>query len=480
MGQKPNISNDKITDDEKHYDVKQENSNHSVLSSSSIQNKRKTVSLNGIKQTVQSPEETNINQEQQKRPVYKRTIGEPAHVIMLSEREEKLRQELMWKHVVDRIFKETDIKKYISDSDYDWFCKYKLTPDARVESINIFKISMKGLKKQYEEINVSYTIYLEEDEMPLLKPHDIVQFSYSDNEKNHYRFSLHFSSNVDGEFLTIHVRYIPSVLDESRKRITKGIDKEAAKIALQILDKGGLILVGGGYGQGKTTFVYYLISEWIGRGNTKKIIITIEDVIESYLPFPSKQMEMPTDLWVDALKAVRRENPSLLFIGEILDHNMASVLIQYAASGLPVITTIHASSTANIFSHLESLLALAGIKDPAGAIAYAISGTVYVEMVPTEYLPITSSGDVGIRQIAEVVDWASLKGDKLPPMALKQHIESDTISNFLYSSDFTNNKLSRQYFRPLWESAKTFGLTDYAHRIKKMLKPVYVSKQMFR
>lgn len=102
----------------------------------------------------------------------------------------------------------------------------------------------------------------------------------------------------------------------------------------------GVILITGPTGSGKTTTLYASI-DYLNRQTTK--IITVEDPVEYIVPgimqcSVSKQAGRTFD---DSLKAVVRQDPDIIVIGEIRDRQTAQVAVQAALTGHKVITTFH-------------------------------------------------------------------------------------------------------------------------------------------
>ncbi|OQW58961.1 MAG: hypothetical protein A4S17_11575 [Proteobacteria bacterium HN_bin10] len=105
----------------------------------------------------------------------------------------------------------------------------------------------------------------------------------------------------------------------------------------------GLILVTGPTGSGKTTSVYRLLSH-LNDGVRK--IVTIEDPVEFDLP-GVLQMGVRADIDLDfaaGLRSILRQDPDVIFVGEIRDTETAQTAIQAALTGHLVISTVHTNS----------------------------------------------------------------------------------------------------------------------------------------
>ncbi len=116
----------------------------------------------------------------------------------------------------------------------------------------------------------------------------------------------------------------------------------------------GLVVLTGPTGSGKTTTLYSALNHLHEtRGGTTNIA-TIEDPVEIELPFLSQtQVDRAKGLDFSAgLRAVLRQDPNVLLLGEIRDSETASIAIQAGLTGHLILTSLHADSTAGVFARL--------------------------------------------------------------------------------------------------------------------------------
>ncbi|MEM7584330.1 MAG: GspE/PulE family protein [Acidobacteriota bacterium] len=116
----------------------------------------------------------------------------------------------------------------------------------------------------------------------------------------------------------------------------------------------GLIVLSGPTGCGKTTTLYSALAHiHRGRGDTTSIA-TIEDPIEIDLPFLSQtQVDPAVGLsFGQTLRAVLRQDPNVMMVGEIRDQETAHTAVEAGLSGHLILTTLHADSTAGVFNRL--------------------------------------------------------------------------------------------------------------------------------
>jgi twitching motility protein PilT len=114
------------------------------------------------------------------------------------------------------------------------------------------------------------------------------------------------------------------------------------KVALE--SARGLVLVTGPTGSGKSTSIASLINEINLRKGTT--IITIEDPIEYLFKdeksfIAQREVGMDTSSFARGLRAALREDPDIIFVGEIRDSETAMIALQAAETGHLVLSTLH-------------------------------------------------------------------------------------------------------------------------------------------
>lgn len=161
---------------------------------------------------------------------------------------------------------------------------------------------------------------------------------------------------VSGRELDVRVSTLPTTWGESivvrilgNTRLLPSMDdlgldaSQESLLRATIRAPNGLVLVTGPTGSGKTTTVYRLISE-LNDGVRK--IVTIEDPVEFDLP-GVLQMPVRSDISLDfatGLRSILRQDPDVIFVGEIRDAATATTAIQAALTGHLVISTVHTNS----------------------------------------------------------------------------------------------------------------------------------------
>jgi type II secretory ATPase GspE/PulE/Tfp pilus assembly ATPase PilB-like protein len=113
-------------------------------------------------------------------------------------------------------------------------------------------------------------------------------------------------------------------------------------------------MIVGPTGSGKTTTIYSLFSKIDCQ---TKSLISIEDPVEYIIPFANQQQvnEKVGVTFEALLKSSVRQDPDILYIGEIRDKYSANVAIDFASTGHITVTTMHTSNATTAIFRLERL-----------------------------------------------------------------------------------------------------------------------------
>ncbi len=113
----------------------------------------------------------------------------------------------------------------------------------------------------------------------------------------------------------------------------------------------GMILVTGPTGSGKTTTLYSTLRD---RAGPHVNITTVEDPIEMiYQEFNQVLVQRRIDVtFATALRSILRQDPDIVMIGEIRDHETASMATQAALTGHQVFSTLHTNDTSSAVSRM--------------------------------------------------------------------------------------------------------------------------------
>jgi len=199
------------------------------------------------------------------------------------------------------------------------------------ELLNVIEevLSQEIVKKYSKEIlGEDYLIYNEVGEMDIL---------YTLPDVGRYRVNIYKERGFD----TIAIRVIPVKVPTLEDLNMPTIMKEFTN------KKDGLILITGPTGSGKSTTMAAMINEI--NSNKKTHIVTLEDPIE-YLHSHKKslinqrEIGRDTESYDSGLRAILREDPDVILVGEIRDLETMSAVLLAAETGHLVISTLHTIS----------------------------------------------------------------------------------------------------------------------------------------
>jgi type IV pilus assembly protein PilB len=200
---------------------------------------------------------------------------------------------------------------------------------------------------------------------PLIKK--IKENSLLDINKNTIPQDGKFTHETEKHYLDIRVSTLPSISGENT--VMRILDKSAIILDMEKLGFNdanlknyrdllfkpfGMIVITAPTGCGKTTTAYAGLKE-IATSNVN--VITVEDPVEYLLDNvihtqinPAEGMTFPA-----TLKSILRQDPDIVFCGEIRDEETARLLIQTALTGHLVITILHARDCAEALTRLMDM-----------------------------------------------------------------------------------------------------------------------------
>jgi type II secretory ATPase GspE/PulE/Tfp pilus assembly ATPase PilB-like protein/CheY-like chemotaxis protein len=149
---------------------------------------------------------------------------------------------------------------------------------------------------------------------------------------------------------------------------------ELARLRKLMAHRDGIVLVTGPTGSGKTTTMYAALRE-LAHGDVN--IMTVEDPVEYQLPEISQiQTDAKRDItFASALRAILRQDPDVIFVGEIRDLETAAIAVQAAMTGHLVLATLHTNDAASAVARLLDL----GLEP--SAVAATIRGSLAQRLV---------------------------------------------------------------------------------------------------
>ncbi len=131
-------------------------------------------------------------------------------------------------------------------------------------------------------------------------------------------------------------------------------DYELQRIRQLIGQRDGIVVVTGPTGSGKTTTLYAALSD---VATSEVNVMTVEDPIEYELAGVTQiQVEPKRNVtFASALRSILRQDPDVIFVGEIRDTETAEVAAQAAATGHLVLATLHTNDAMSAVSRLADL-----------------------------------------------------------------------------------------------------------------------------
>lgn len=150
-------------------------------------------------------------------------------------------------------------------------------------------------------------------------------------------------------------RIVLRILDRSGDRLgldRLGMGREVhAEFAQLLTQPHGIVLVTGPTGSGKSTTLYAAIQ---GMDAARQNIVTVEDPVEYDLPGVGQIHANPKIglSFAKALRAILRQDPDIIMIGEIRDLETAQIAVQASLTGHLVLATLHTNDTASAVTRL--------------------------------------------------------------------------------------------------------------------------------
>jgi len=172
---------------------------------------------------------------------------------------------------------------------------------------------------------------------------------------------------VQGRKLDLRVSSLPTGYGE--KIVMRILDTKSINVQLedlgfddhslqiwknQIKQPHGIVLVTGPTGSGKTTTLYSSLRQ---IDNAKLNVSTVEDPIEYHLDgITQTQTHVKIDMtFAKALKALLRQDPDVIMVGEIRDHETAHTAVQAALTGHLVLSTLHTNDAPSSVTRLVNI-----------------------------------------------------------------------------------------------------------------------------
>jgi type IV pilus assembly protein PilB len=177
----------------------------------------------------------------------------------------------------------------------------------------------------------------------------------------------HFKARIEGITMNLRVSFIPTVYGEkvvlrfldSNITITHagqfGMNETNYKRFYRMLQNpNGIVYITGPTGSGKTTTLYMALEEIVKRPVN---ISTIEDPVERHI-VGVNQMQVNNIAglsFMSGLRALLRQDPDIIMVGETRDKETASISIRSAITGHLVLSTLHTNDALSSIVRLEDM-----------------------------------------------------------------------------------------------------------------------------
>ena len=175
------------------------------------------------------------------------------------------------------------------------------------------------------------------------------------------------SLRIAGRAVDVRVSTIPSghgervvlrILDKQAGRLnldSLGMDPATQSLMDELIHKPhGILLVTGPTGSGKTTTLYAALERL--NDNTRNIM-TVEDPIEYYIDgIGQTQVNTKVEMtFARGLRAILRQDPDVVLVGEIRDLETAQIAVQASLTGHLVLSTLHTNTAAGAVTRLRDM-----------------------------------------------------------------------------------------------------------------------------
>ena len=175
------------------------------------------------------------------------------------------------------------------------------------------------------------------------------------------------SLRIAGRAVDVRVSTMPT--GHGERVVLRLLDKNAARLNLQdlgmtehtrnqfsqLIDKPhGIILVTGPTGSGKSTTLYAGLSQ---IDNKQRNVLTVEDPIEYAIEgIGQTQVNNKVDMtFARGLRAILRQDPDVVMVGEIRDLETAQIAVQASLTGHLVLSTLHTNTAAGAITRMEDM-----------------------------------------------------------------------------------------------------------------------------
>lgn len=264
------------------------------------------------------------------------------------------------------------LQKSIAAGARDIHMKVGQPPGARVRGDLVF-FRLEQLLPQHTQAIAEHLIYDQDvlDDLHNLKEYDS---SYEVLGLGRFRVNIYRQRAS----LAIVMRVVPAKVPT--------LDELGAPAACKVLaeKERGLVLCVGAAGQGKSSTLAAMVDHM--NRNLPRHIVTIEDPIEfvhtdQKSAVSQREIGHDTGSFADALRAALRQDPDVIYVGEIRDQETMKIALEAAETGHLVLSTLHTPDVGRTMNRVMSLMEGAGV-DVRERLGDAIQGIMAQRLVP--------------------------------------------------------------------------------------------------
>lgn len=245
-------------------------------------------------------------------------------------------------------------------------------PQIRIDGI-LVKLNLPVLEKR-EIDRLCYTLLTDKQKKTLEEEREL-DFSIDLEDIGRFRVNYYYTMGSVAAAFRVITTKIPTLEGINAPGILKNL----------VTRRKGLILVTGPTGSGKTTTVAAMINEI--NHTQKKHILCIEDPIEYVHKginslFSYRNVGEDTKTFNNALKSALREDPDVIFIGEMRNTETMEIALEAAETGHLVIGTLHTNSAAQTINRIVSSFEGAKQDQVRSQVAITIEGIISQILLP--------------------------------------------------------------------------------------------------
>lgn len=347
------------------------------------------------------------------------------------------------------------LKKAVAVGASDVHLQVDEHPAIRIDG-KITKVDMPALSE--DDISIAYDILLPTHFKGKVNSVFDLDFAYEIHGVSRFRVNL--SRQLGKSALVI--RTIPYNI----KRVSELMLPESIEQFATL--NNGLVLITGPTGSGKSTTIASLI-DYVNI-NYPKHIITIEDPVEFIFTnkkslVSQRQVLIDTPSFPDGIKYALRQDPDVIFIGEIRDKETVTAALKAAETGHLVFATIHTNDAIQTVNRIVNMYEPSDREFVRGQLASILRGTVSQKLVPI-------SNGAGRRPACEVLVVTPTVKDFIEKDKLEEIYE--LVKKGSFNNMITmNTSLYRLFEQDLITEDVAMAYSDNKNELQQMFRGVF-------